>query len=784
MQASWWVVDWDEFEFEISLTPFMLQAAPGFEYPLSDENGELIAGPFPNEPPYRMGIFKPGYAMRTLRWNPEKDGDEVEVVLTGGGAVEGIVIDTKRSVPVTSFTVSGTDLIDQDVRTPSSFNPFSGGRLIESEKGRFAIEGVRAGTSNLSFTAPGYLPETVEIAVAEGEATRGVIVKLTPGGTVTGRVVDSQDEPVAGAQVVAVNEDGSPRIDFVDSPSLGANSYNAQASQRFGLELFEVVSGLGIRGPGAVFSGADGSFELTGLPSGPLRVLAQHRDHAPTRSDPLVLSEGEPLTDVVVKLKSGGGLYGVVEDLHGRTVPDVIVLAFSTAQFGGGGGGMELHLASQAFQGLSGPDGEYRIEHMQAGSYFLAAVRGDEALNPMSFLGTLNFDLVNVPAERMLRHDVLDTSSGACRVSGRVLSGGLPVRKGALIAMGFESDSLLGVDVKIAQVGDGGGYEFAGLAPGMYRFNYGGTEESANIEVEVPDLPEVVIDIELPSGEINGRVVDSSTGEPIARAEVILRPAEALEAGGVLGALISAEAQSERDWTDDDGDFYFAGLSPGKYFISAAPRTWGGGAGDYGPSDEQELELVKDEVLDDVEIRLDPTLEIRGVVLGEDLAPLSDVWVRAYDRELPELRVAVGRSADDGSFVLRGLAPGIYDVGAYASKHPATHMQEVTLGEDATPQLEFIVQTGVGVRVHVVGSDGAPVQGATGRMVSLEGPTLPDSVNAGQRIENLFRGGKGMSNADGDLDLGEFAPGRYRLEVVRGDQRGEIGEVQLTQGAP
>ena len=115
-------------------------------------------------------------------------------------------MDLERAEPVTEFTVSGLDRVMSEAGQPGRFNPFSGGETFEDAAGRFRLEGVEPGEVSLSFRSVGYLTEVVdEIIVVEGQPTRGVIVRMQPGGLVSGVVVDSEGLPVRGAQVVAVS---------------------------------------------------------------------------------------------------------------------------------------------------------------------------------------------------------------------------------------------------------------------------------------------------------------------------------------------------------------------------------------------------------------------------------------------------------------------------------------------------------------------------------------------------------------------------------------------------
>jgi hypothetical protein len=163
-------------------------------------------------------------------------------------------------------------------------------------------------------------------------------------------------------------------------------------------------------------------------------------------------------------------------------------------------------------QAAAGAEGEYQVEHLEAGGYLLACMRGDSALHLASFLGTLNFDLVTVPPDAMVRRDLVDSSAAAVRVFGVVRADGAQVGGGGIFALGFESENVLGLDVKIAQVRADGSYEFAGLAPGDYTFSYQAAGPPVRIDVEVPDAPEHRLDLALPSGRVEGIVVDAGPG--------------------------------------------------------------------------------------------------------------------------------------------------------------------------------------------------------------------------------------------------------------------------------
>ncbi|MCZ6596315.1 MAG: carboxypeptidase-like regulatory domain-containing protein [Planctomycetota bacterium] len=778
VNTSWFVVDWDDYDFEPSLTPLMIQAVEGFEYPRSDADGVLVAGPFPGDPPHAIFVMAEGHEFKIVEWHPEKDGREIEVVLSKGGGIEGIVMDAVRAEPIPAFMIGTATRLDREYEAPSTINPFSGGEWIEDENGRFRMSAMAPGDNEVFFSAPGYLREHMTIQVATGEITRGLIVKLRPGGTIRGRVVDAEGEPVPGAQVAPMDERGRAVMGRLHNPRARVGSPKDRIGQEIAMGSMEFFSALGVVAVGFVVTDSDGRFEVTCLPERLVVLHVTQRDFADAKSEPIRVVAGDPVEDVEVVLSRGGGIYGTISDRHGRPVPNAIVLAFSPTLMSGG-----VPSARWVHQGGSNRDGEYRIEHMEPGSYILVASRGDEALNLVSFFGTLNFDLVTVPPDQMVRFDLVDSSAAGCRVHGHVLADGERVSGGGLFALGFGGENVLGLDVKIAQVKDDGSYEFAGLAPGAYQFTYRGKGPEVRMDVEIPDLPELFLELELPGGGVKGRVVDASTREPLRGAEVVLRRDEPLEAGGFLGGLILREGRSARDWTNRDGEFSFRRLQAGTYQLTVGPPRWGEAAGRYAPPEPLAVEVEEGLVRTDLEILLEPSLELVGFVRAADGAPVGGARVLAFTLDDVDVRPSRARTDGAGRFALRSLAPGSYAVTATADDYADAPAQEVEIAAGPNPEIEIVLYRGTEVKVWVFGPDGEPVQGATGRLVPRIGPEVPEVASLDRTIQGLFSG-QGLSGPQGLLHLGRYAPGEYRLEVRRGSLAAVEEPVRLEQGPP
>ncbi len=804
VQVRWRMVDFRNMEFDFTLAPMVAQAVEGWDFPVTDADGRFVAGPCAGEAPHNLQFVKPGYANKRQEWNPEEQEGELEVVLMGGGFVEGIVMDLERAEPVTEFTVSGIDRVMSEAGDPGRFNPFSGGQTFEDPAGRFRLEGIEPGEVTLSFRAEGYLTERVdEIMVVEGEPTRGVIVSMQPGGIVSGMVIDSDGLPVRGAQVVAVSrgardrgrqrrrEDRGRRRGSSESGA-GAERRRDDGEREFGMMMggdgsfgasmmppafFSYAAGMGMFSDNSAVTDAQGGFELTGLQPGKLRLYALHPDFAGAVSEKeLEIAAGEPIEGVVLELIKGGGAYGTVEDGFGRPLPGTVVFAMSPNRMAPDRGG---NVPGGLYEAGTDKNGEYKIENMVAGSYVFVVTRGDDQLNFMSFLGNMNFDLVTIPKGRSIRYDIVDDNASGCRVYGVVYDGGEPVRRGAVTALSFESDNILGVDFKLARIHSDGSYEFPGLRSGDYSLQVQGVGREIRMELDVPDQPEMQFDLHLPEGGVEGEVVARETGEPVHRAHVFLRPLEQPEFSGMLGSLIASEGVKSEDWTDSDGRFSFERIAPGEYELIVQPARGGKDQAPLAGSDPQFIEVIDGRIERGVKVELPPALTIKGMVVDSTGAPIDGASIAGARKGTRDPRPARTKSGEDGSFVLSPVSVGTYTLSCTAKDFSAPLPVEVEVDESGG-ETRIVMESGVEVRLLVLGTSGQPVRGARGQLTPLDGDAGV-VTDVGGAFGGLFSG-EGSTGDDGRAVLGRYRPGKYRLEVYRGFQRVNIPEVELEEG--
>lgn len=796
--VKWNPIDWSKFQFDFSFAPLMLQAVKGVELPTTDADGRFVAGPIAGGPEFSIDVSKLGYADKEAKWKPERDGPEITVVLEKGGAIEGVVMDSVKAEPVTSFTITSSDRIDTEAGAPGASNPFSGGQLVEDPAGRFRVDSVRAGVATLTFSAPGYMPKTIDaIEVAVDGVAKGVIVELEPGGVVRGRVVDAEGVPISGASVAFASEGagsaargpvriqaregrGARRARGPRGPFGNMDEQNPAGMMPPGMLGF--AANLGLLGDRVTTTNAKGEFQLQGVDEGKFQLSAFHRAYCGASTADLVMPEQGAVEGIEIVLTKGSRIEGVVRDRHGRPLADEIVVAFSPGSFAGPmrGGGQQGGM----FQGQSGAQGRYAIEHVAPGSYFVVATRGDADLSLASIFGTMSFDLVTVPPDETVTFDVVDSSAGACRVHGRVTYRGEPVTRAQVSAVNFETESLLGIEFKLARVDKDGRYEFAGLAPGDWQVNIDGQGPQVKLELEVPDAPELEIDLALPEGGIEGVVVDDATNEPIEGCEVSVRAlGEQREGGGLLGSFLAREGQRVREWTDPKGRFEFERLGEGEYELVVRSQRGRENAGRYSPSEPRTVSVAFDRVERGLEVRLLPALRVVGRVVDETQQPIENarVAVRVEGGSFDGIQSA--RSDATGRFEVAGLAPGTYVANASADGFAPSKKDGIVLARGASAQgdVEIAMQRGVKVVVRVFDAKGQPAAGARAELSSLEGKKEQDPAQVERMFASLF-GGEGAADAEGRIELGRFAPGKYKLEAERGLSKAVDPKVELEAG--
>jgi protocatechuate 3,4-dioxygenase beta subunit/thiol-disulfide isomerase/thioredoxin len=249
----------------------------------SDAAGTFTLNGLPAGGRASLLVQSPDYG-RCERNNVAVGSEEVSLTLEPPGRIEGRVLAGKEEAPVAGATVYGWWL--QSGMTWASART--------DEEGRYVLTGLGPGLHRLAVKPTGayegwFLSEPERnVGVKAGETTADVVLRLTPGETVRGRVVDAETgKPLAG---VSVEESSS----------------------------FQSVK-----------TKEDGTFELRAAP-GEIWISIQEvppgyaRDRMMT-SRRLTVQAGAGAADIEFKLQRGVSVKGQVVDPAGRPVPGAVV---------------------------------------------------------------------------------------------------------------------------------------------------------------------------------------------------------------------------------------------------------------------------------------------------------------------------------------------------------------------------------------------------------------------------------------------------------------------------
>ena len=185
---------------------------------------------------------------------------------------------------------------------------------------------------------------------------------------------------------------------------------------------------------------------------------------------------------------------------------------------------------------------------------------------------------------------------------------------------------------------------------------------------------------------IEGQVFNSATGEPIKKANLVLRRTD--RTAGVMGNSSASYSTS----TDAGGRFGMKDIDPGKYQLSVERTgfvsTQYGARGPGRPGTT--LSLAPGQQLKNVVFRLLPHGVISGRVLDEDGEPVAYAQVQTMRYRYLQGRKQLmpfggGMTNDLGEYRIFGLAPGRYFLSATSR---GGMMFEATLDRSANPAPE------------------------------------------------------------------------------------------------
>jgi uncharacterized surface anchored protein len=666
--------------------------------------------------------------------------------------------------------------------------------------------------------------EADEIELSEGQSAVHIDATLQPDATISGKVTAAGGGPLAGASVYARSTEGGPsRIAETDADGtytitgLNAGGYTIQFSDQSGPSYetqwyhgkpsegeAEVVTlghgearshidaalvpdatvsgtvkaaggaplaGIGVyaegtegNGSGYASSGADGTYTITGLPTGHYtvefyaggtRYETQWYDDEPTEAaaDQIALAASENATGIDATLQPDATISGKVTATGGGALAGVEIFVEKR-----GGGTFESATTAQA--------GEYTVEGLPAGEYTVEFYAGsldyenqwydDEPTEGQADPLTLTTGEAQTGVDASLRPDAT--------VSGTVTSGvGEAVPGVTVVAQspvsGTSGSAVTGAD---------GGYTIERLPAGEYtvRFEPNGLhyaerwydeeeseEEATRLTLSSGEV-KAGVDANLPrtASAIRGTVTDGH-GQPLAGLEVVVTEGE----GGIVGTATTAA----------DGTYIVDGLQAGSYQVEFEP-----GGADLLPqfydgaglaSAATPVPVPSDSVVGHIDAVMKPGATITGTVTAEGAAPLGEVDVSVYDESGAFLQAVATES--DGTYAISGLAPGTDTVSfePTGSHYVGQFYDQAAESGDATR-----IPLGSGATVE--GIDARLVEGATveGTVTAAGGAAL-EGVEVHLQPTGGGVGGETITDSEGNYAVTGLLPGGYTVQFVPTD---------------
>lgn len=207
------------------------------------------------------------------------------------------------------------------------------------------------------------------------EPTKAVLSLEEGRANISGRVVDQAGQPVPAADVLLFRARPEAELLLADSPA-GRGRDELRDLQ----ELGKKVRGEWSEGP-RITCDDEGRFHFSGLSAGSYRVVARHASYRPDSSRLLALEDSSAVEDVVLQLREGEGLRGVVLNtdmeavsgakLRARWDPDEEdLLQYQDAS---PEDILELMTARESGEVVSAEDGSFFFDGLVEGDYIIFA---------------------------------------------------------------------------------------------------------------------------------------------------------------------------------------------------------------------------------------------------------------------------------------------------------------------------------------------------------------------------------------------------------------------------
>lgn len=638
-----------------------------------------------------------------------------------------------------------------------------------SADGSFVLDGLKPGDHMVVGYAEGQ-GQTMAPAKAPGT---GLTLRLAGAGTVKGRVVDTEGEPVSMAhvrpfqstyfsywysQIFPVGADGTftlslPKGDW--ELRVEADDGRVSEDTKVKVEIGEtseveitmppilVVRGIVVDADGRHVEGADvfvmqggfpptpsrefwarsddeGRFEVAGLPAGSVGLHVDHPAYSKGTFE-AVAAPREKAAVVRVVVTPGAILEGTVTDADGNPVVGQQVTAMPEGSY------------MESVATWTSADGRYRLAPLDAKRWSigvgpLGAPSASESVNLVG--GATNTVNLTLPATTGI-------------LTGLVRLGGAPA-VGAEVVVSDARD----IGSGRAVTDEEGRFRVEGLALGPVRVSAtatGGARGNASVSIpKDPGTADVTIDIG--TATFRARVVDGD-GTPLS---------------GVFSNLENPEATQGADarWrplpqTGADGVILATGVAPGRWRLRASESA-------HANYLSQPFDIAEGGTVDLGTIVMRRAAEIRGRVTDDvgSVVESATASVKRPNGE-PVFLFSTATTGSDGRFVLRGIEAGSYRLRVEALGH-APYEAPIEVPEEGV-EANAVLPRGGGITFQVRSTDDEPIGSARLVLYDAAGQVVMRTLS----IVNFTDSGVRYTGPDGTAVIDDLAAGGYRVAAER-----------------
>jgi uncharacterized GH25 family protein len=505
------------------------------------------------------------------------------LTIPSGVPVSGRAVDTQGD-PLSGVSVTASEA---ESGQRAMFRTFIGGPPGDEDAVRTASDGtftmrVKEGTYDFTFRRDGLAPKTVRGQVVTATTSPSVEATLEPAAEITGRVTRG-GVGIGNVMIIAM------------VPGSGGNN---------------------------TVTGPDGSFTVSGLAPGSVRLMARSNEEFVQEQRNITA----PAKDVVIEVRAGGRISGrVVEKGSGK--PITAFDAGITTSRGGPGGGMVM-MGPPQLKSFTSDDGSFTLESVPAGATVVMASSPGYASTRLN---------VNVEEGKDVTGLELQLDTGV-KLTGKVTApNGSPLSDVNVRVMPSPTGSFAtSGSERMSMTDSNGEYTIDGLEAGEESISFSHAKHTSTQKAVTLKGRETRLDVQLSSGgRFSGTVVTES-GAPVADAQV-----EASSGTGYESARTNAS-----------GEFVLDSVSPGRYRFRATKAGLADGvATDVDVTSGTPLRIV---------MKTGGT--ISGRIIGLNAQELGVAQVEAY---APQGSSTSGTVDANGNYRIEGVGSGTVQVQAW-----------------------------------------------------------------------------------------------------------------------